>query len=99
MTIVIVSALLSCCSASIPLRIVNPIDSNAEWIEADGLGGFASGTVSGVSTRRYGHILEICDAEPPHTPRGCLFQAWSLSELLRLERTVLAQGSRQARND
>ena len=36
-----------------------------------------------------GHISEICDAEPPHTPRGCPFQAWSLGELLRLERKVL----------
>jgi glycogen debranching enzyme, archaeal type, putative len=36
-----------------------------------------------------GHISEICDAEPPHTPRGCPFQAWSLGELLRLERSVL----------
>ena len=31
-----------------------------------------------------GHISEIADAEPPHTPRGCPFQAWSLGELLRL---------------
>ncbi len=37
-----------------------------------------------------GHISEICDAEPPHTPRGCPFQAWSLGELLRLEHNVLA---------
>jgi predicted glycogen debranching enzyme len=36
-----------------------------------------------------GHVSEICDAEPPHTQRGCPFQAWSLGELLRLERTVL----------
>jgi predicted glycogen debranching enzyme len=36
-----------------------------------------------------GHISEICDAEPPHTPRGCPFQTWSLGELLRLERSVL----------
>jgi predicted glycogen debranching enzyme len=36
-----------------------------------------------------GHISEICDAGPPHTPRGCPFQAWSLGELLRLERNVL----------
>jgi predicted glycogen debranching enzyme len=36
-----------------------------------------------------GHISEICDAEPPHTPSGCPFQAWSLGELLRLERGVL----------
>lgn len=33
-----------------------------------------------------GHVSEIADAEPPHTPRGCPFQAWSLGELLRIER-------------
>src|SRR5213596_3129676 len=44
-----------------------------------------------------GHISEICDAEPPHTPRGCPFQAWSLGELVRLERSVLAMSfSREA---
>jgi predicted glycogen debranching enzyme len=32
-----------------------------------------------------GHIPEIADADPPHTARGCPFQAWSLGELLRLE--------------
>ena len=31
-----------------------------------------------------GHVSEIADAEPPHTPRGCPFQAWSVSELLRI---------------
>jgi predicted glycogen debranching enzyme len=43
-----------------------------------------------------GHVSEIADAEPPHTPRGCPFQAWSLAELLRLDRVVLAQ-SKSAR--
>jgi predicted glycogen debranching enzyme len=37
-----------------------------------------------------GHVSEIADAEAPHTPRGCPFQAWSLGEFLRLERVVLA---------
>jgi predicted glycogen debranching enzyme len=37
-----------------------------------------------------GHVSEIADADPPHTPRGCPFQAWSLGELLRLELSVLA---------
>jgi predicted glycogen debranching enzyme len=37
-----------------------------------------------------GHVSEIADAEPPFTPRGCPFQAWSVGELLRLERVVLA---------
>ena len=31
-----------------------------------------------------GHISEIADGDPPHRPRGCPFQAWSLGELLRL---------------
>jgi glycogen debranching enzyme len=37
-----------------------------------------------------GHVSEIADAEAPHAPRGCPFQAWSIAELLRLERGVLA---------
>ena len=34
-------------------------------------------------------VPEIADAEPPHAPKGCPFQAWSVGELLRLERNVL----------
>jgi glycogen debranching enzyme len=37
-----------------------------------------------------GHFAEIADGDPPHATRGCPFQAWSLGELLRLERQVLA---------
>jgi predicted glycogen debranching enzyme len=36
-----------------------------------------------------GHISELADGDPPHTPRGCPFQAWSLAEVLRLDRVVL----------
>lgn len=32
-----------------------------------------------------GHVSEIADGAPPHTPHGCPFQAWSLGELIRLE--------------
>jgi predicted glycogen debranching enzyme len=42
----------------------SPIDTNTEWLEADGLGGFASGTTSGVPTRRY-HALALAAAAPP----------------------------------
>jgi len=31
-----------------------------------------------------GHVSEIADAEPPFTPRGCPFQAWSVGELIRI---------------
>ena len=57
---------------------------SAEWLEADGLGGFASGTVGGWRIRRY-HALLRTAATPPtgrmvllsgcgawvETPRGC----------------------------
>ncbi len=36
----------------------------AEWIETDGLGGFASGTVSGIRTRTY-HALLLSAMAPP----------------------------------
>lgn len=43
---------------------MNPVDSSAEWIEADGLGGFAGGTVSGIRSRRY-HGLLLTATTPP----------------------------------
>jgi glycogen debranching enzyme len=30
-----------------------------------------------------GQFSEIFDGDPPHTPRGCVAQAWSVAELLR----------------
>lgn len=44
-----------------------------------------------------GHISEIADAEAPHTPNGCPFQAWSVGEALRLDQQVLASRPRRAR--
>ncbi|MDT7605274.1 MAG: hypothetical protein QOF61_3271 [Acidobacteriota bacterium] len=32
-----------------------------------------------------GQISEIFDGDPPHTPRGCIAQAWSVAEILRCE--------------
>jgi predicted glycogen debranching enzyme len=40
---------------------VNP---EAEWLEADGLGGFASGSANGIRTRRY-HALLLAATRPP----------------------------------
>ncbi len=42
-----------------------------------------------LKTAGIGHISEIADGDAPHTPRGCPFQAWSLGEFLRLDRSVL----------
>jgi predicted glycogen debranching enzyme len=35
-----------------------------------------------------GHVSEIADAESPHPPRGCPFQAWSVGETIRIERML-----------
>jgi predicted glycogen debranching enzyme len=42
----------------------NPASDRTEWLEADGLGGFASGTVCGLRTRRY-HALLLAATTPP----------------------------------
>ena len=40
------------------------LDADSEWLEADGLGGYASGTASGLRTRRY-HALLVTATQPP----------------------------------
>ena len=60
-----------------PIRI----DDATEWLEADGLGGFASGTTSGLRTRRY-HALLLAATTPP-TGRMVLvngLDAWVVRE-------------------
>ncbi len=42
------------------------------------------------------HLPEVADGDPPHRPGGCPFQAWSVSEALRLDRVVLSEASRGA---
>jgi len=44
-----------------------------------------------LQTAGLGHLSEIADGDPPHTPRGCPFQAWSVGEALRLDLAVLAR--------
>jgi glycogen debranching enzyme len=50
---------------------------------------FLTPQLARLDLRGLNHVPEIADAEPPHTARGCPFQAWSLGELLRLEHNVL----------
>ncbi len=35
-----------------------------------------------------GQISEIFDGDPPHRPRGCIAQAWSVAELLRVRSMI-----------
>jgi predicted glycogen debranching enzyme len=54
-----------------------PLSDRSEWLETDGLGGFASGTVAGLRTRRY-HALLLVATTPP-SGRVVLvngFEAW-----------------------
>jgi predicted glycogen debranching enzyme len=45
-----------------------------------------------IANQFFGHLNEACigsmseifDAEPPHTPRGCMAQAWGVAEILRV---------------
>lgn len=72
------------------------------WVRARG----SSAEVRGLAERRFleslrrhldeaglDHVSEIADADAPHTPRGCPFQAWSVGELLRLERWLTSDSS------
>jgi len=41
-----------------------------------------------LATGGIGHVSELVDGAPPHEPGGCPFQAWSLGELIRIERML-----------
>jgi glycogen debranching enzyme len=45
---------------------------------------FLTGFESHMSEGCIGSVSEIFDAEPPYRPRGCIAQAWSVSEVLRV---------------
>lgn len=44
---------------------------------------FLGGFVPHLNDACIGSINEICDAEAPYKPRGCISQAWSVAEVLR----------------
>ncbi|HEV3031352.1 MAG TPA: amylo-alpha-1,6-glucosidase [Polyangia bacterium] len=51
-----------------------------------------------LETAGLGHLPEVADGEAPHHPGGCPFQAWSLGELLRLDRRVLAPQTQRSQS-
>src|SRR3712207_1235679 len=58
--------------------------SSREWLETNGIGGFASGTIAGINTRRY-HGLLVAATTPP-TGRAVL--------LSKFEETLIIDGKR-----
>ena len=63
-------------------RRVNRAGEETERRVADILVGFEAH----LSEAGVGQISEIFDAEPPHRPRGCFAQAWSVAEVFRVLR-------------
>src|SRR5512147_1045255 len=55
-----------------------------EWLETNGIGGFASSTIAGLNTRRY-HGLLVAATKPP---------VGRLVLLSKLEETLLVEGQR-----
>ncbi|MCK9229080.1 MAG: amylo-alpha-1,6-glucosidase [Syntrophales bacterium] len=44
-----------------------------------------------------GHVSEVFDGDEPHRPSGCIAQAWSVAELIRLSRLVQSRRTRASR--
>src|SRR5689334_14836808 len=58
--------------------------SEREWLETNGLGGFASSTITGLNTRRY-HALLMAATAPP---------VGRMALLSKLEETLVVNGER-----
>jgi predicted glycogen debranching enzyme len=52
------------------------------------IAGWLQGFENHLSDSGIGTFSEIFDAEPPHTPRGCMAQAWSVAEVLRVVKEI-----------
>jgi predicted glycogen debranching enzyme len=52
--------------------------------------GFLQPLAKSINSYGLGTLAEIFDGDPPHHPRGCIAQAWSVSEALRASRALLA---------
>lgn len=72
-------------------RSVGGVRGNSSAARRDARTRFIEPLLSHLQTAGLGHMSEIADAEAPFAPKGCPFQAWSLGELLRLDRIVLAE--------
>jgi glycogen debranching enzyme len=73
------------------------VRGNTRAARRDARARFLDPLLSHVQVSDLGHLAEIADAEAPFASKGCPFQAWSLGELLRLDRVVLAEPKRASR--
>jgi predicted glycogen debranching enzyme len=52
--------------------------------------GFLEPLAKAIDSYGLGSLGEIFDGDSPHRPRGCIAQAWTVGEVLRASRTLLA---------
>ena len=64
------------------------VHGNTPAMRAEGRTRFLAPLLAHLREAGIGHISEIADAEAPHRPRGCPFQAWSVGEAIRIERLL-----------
>ncbi len=69
------------------------VRNGTEQAKSEARGRFLAPLMAHLDGAGLGHVSEIADGDAPHTPRGCPFQAWSVGELLRIDRIILAPGS------
>jgi predicted glycogen debranching enzyme len=70
-------------------------NGNATAALAEARRRFLDPLLAALDSAGLGHLPEIADAEPPHAPRGCPFQAWSVGEALRLDAQILVPEQRK----
>jgi predicted glycogen debranching enzyme len=73
------------------------VRGDTESARSDARSRFLAPLEAHLGTAGLGHVSEIADAEPPFTPRGCPFQAWSVGELLRVEAMLAAPANVERR--
>jgi glycogen debranching enzyme len=74
------------------------VRGGAEAAKAEARRRFLEPLLAHLDEAGLGHASEIADGDPPHTPRGCPFQAWSVGELIRIDRVVLGAREPEVRN-
>ena len=60
---------------------------------AERAAGYLDGLIEHLDDACIGSMSEVFDAEPPHTPRGCIAQAWTVAEVLRCRARIAAAGA------
>jgi predicted glycogen debranching enzyme len=61
------------------------VHGQSQTAKAEARARFMPPLLAHLETAGLGHVSEVADGDPPHTPGGCPFQAWSLGELIRLQ--------------